>query len=433
MGGGPAGSFFSYFVLELADRAGLEVEVDVYESRDFNQPSPQGCNMCGGIVSESLVQHLGTEGITLPETVVQRGIDSYVLHMDVGSVSIATPLLEMRIGAVHRGAGPRDAVSREWESFDGHLLAQASGRGAKVVRSRVEEVTRENGRPVLHPKGGEPKAYDLVVVAIGVNSATLKMFEALGVGYTRPKVTRTLIREYRLGREVIARTLGSSMHVFLLDLPRLEFAAIIPKGDYVTACLLGEDVDIALMNAFLTSPEVRACMPEGWRPEEKSCQCLPFMNVLGVEKPFADRFVFIGDCGVTRLYKDGIGAAYRTAKAAASAVVFDGISAEALGRNYLRACRRIANDNRLGTVAFSMTRLAKRLPLVRRAILRMAAGEQTRAEGRPRRMSAILWDLFSGSASYQDILQRMLHPAVAAGFVGAAAASLGGKAPGRPS
>jgi len=33
------------------------------------------------------------------------------------------------------------------------------------------------------------------------------------------------------------------MHVFLLDIPRLEFAAIIPKGDYATVCLLGEDIE----------------------------------------------------------------------------------------------------------------------------------------------------------------------------------------------
>ena len=51
---------------------------------------------------------LAAEGINLPPTVVQRGIDSYVLHMDVGSARIETPMLEKRIAATYRGAGPRD-------------------------------------------------------------------------------------------------------------------------------------------------------------------------------------------------------------------------------------------------------------------------------------------------------------------------------------
>ena len=58
MGGGPAGSFFAYFLLQLAHRAGLEIQVEIYEPRDFNAFGPAGCNMCGGIISETLVQAL---------------------------------------------------------------------------------------------------------------------------------------------------------------------------------------------------------------------------------------------------------------------------------------------------------------------------------------------------------------------------------------
>ena len=98
IGGGPAGSFFAYFLLGLAERVGISLDVAIYEYRDFGNPAPAGCNMCGGIISESLVQMLAAEGIELPASVIQRGIDSYVLHMDVGSVRIETPRHEMRIG-----------------------------------------------------------------------------------------------------------------------------------------------------------------------------------------------------------------------------------------------------------------------------------------------------------------------------------------------
>src|SRR5512142_3109488 len=125
IGGGPAGSFFSYFALEMSQRLGTELAIDLYEPRDYTKPGPSGCNMCGGIVSETLVQALATEGINLPSTVVERGIDSYVLHMKEGTVSIETPLNEKRIAAVHRGAGPRGMRESQWRSFDGYLLGLA--------------------------------------------------------------------------------------------------------------------------------------------------------------------------------------------------------------------------------------------------------------------------------------------------------------------
>ncbi len=410
VGGGPAGSFFGYFLLEMATRLGIDVHVEIYEPRDFDQPAPGGCNMCGGIISETLVQNLALEGINLPPTLVQRAIDSYVLHMDVGSVRIATPLEEMRIGAVTRGPGPRDARDRTWESFDQHMITLARQKGARVVRSRVDDVGIEMGRPVLKTKDGTRQPYDLVAVAVGVNSPSLKLFEALGLGYTRPEATKTLIREYFLGREVIGKTLGSAMHVFLPNIPGLEFAAIIPKGDYVSMCLLGDEINSSLVERFVHAPEVTGCMPQNWHPDDRACQCMPRISVRGVKKPYADRIVFIGDCGVTRLYKDGIGAAYRTAKAASRTAVFEGISEDAFRRHYLPACRKLAKDNAIGKRIFAVTRLVQKRRFARRAILRMTVAEQ-RKEGRRRRMSGVLWDMFSGSAPYRDILLRTMHPA----------------------
>src|SRR5512134_2074695 len=409
IGGGPAGSFFSYFLLAMAERVGLALDVDLYEPRDFRRPGPQGCNMCGGIVSESLVQNLAMEGISLPPSVVQRGIDSYVLHMDVGSVRIDLPLHEMRIGAVHRGAGPRDLTELRWQSFDQHLLEQALARGAKHVPTRVEDIGWQDARPVLKVAGGASHTYDLVAVASGVNSPTLKVLEKLEVGYHRPALTKTLIREYRLGEQAIGDSLGASMHVFLLNLPRLEFAALVPKGDYVTMCLLGEEIDNALGDAFARTPEVRAVMPPGWQASERSCQCLPHINVKGVDKPYADRLLFIGDCGVTRLYKDGIGAAYRTAKSAARAAVFGGISEDAFRRQYWPVCRTIARDNLLGKLTFRLTKRVQQSRVLRRAILCAIQAEQHKP-GDNRQLSGILWDLFSGSAPYRAIFGRMLHP-----------------------
>ena len=183
IGGGPAGSFFSIFLLDLAERMGMDIEVDIYEPRDYTKPGPVGCNMCGGIISESLVQNLAAEGINLPPTIVQRGIDSYMLHMDVGSVRIDTPLQESRIGAVYRGPGPRDLKEIKWGSFDGFLQNLAIERGANVINQRVDELLWEDGKPQVKTRKSEPQTYDLVTISVGVNSASRKLFNNLNFEY----------------------------------------------------------------------------------------------------------------------------------------------------------------------------------------------------------------------------------------------------------
>jgi flavin-dependent dehydrogenase len=409
VGGGPAGSFFAFFLLDIARRVGLDLAVDIYESRDFSIPGPAGCNMCGGVVSESLVQALAAEGIDLPSSVVERGIDSYVLHMEEGSVHIRTPLAEMRIAAVHRGAGPRGITASKWSSFDDHLLQLAAGKGANLVRRRVENVTWEEGRPSIRSRDGPPGTYDLLAIAAGVNTPLLALLETGDLGYRPPRTTKTYICEIFLGQDEVKERFGNSMHVFLLDLPRLEFAALVPKGDYVTMCLLGREIDRSLVETFFASREVKACLPPGWSPPENLCHCSPRMSVRGAVSPFADRMVFIGDSGVTRLYKDGIGAAYRTAKSAAVTAIFDGISVEDFRRRYGKVCRSIQTDNAIGRIMFAVAAMQRNRPHDCRGILRMVAKEQE-TDGADLRMSMVMWDIFTGSAPYSNVFLRTLHP-----------------------
>ena len=411
IGSGPAGSFFSYFLLDTTRRLGFDVGLDVYDPRDFSVVGPTGCNMCGGIVSESLVQMLAAEGINLPTTVVQRGIDSYVLHTDVGSVRIDTPLHEKRIAAIHRGSGPRDIDAKEmkWFSFDRFLQELAVDKGARLVRDRVDSVSWQDGRRRIKTRGGLEQDYDLLAVAVGVNSGSLKLFQETVPHYRAPQSTKTFICEYKLGSKTLEKYLGDSMHVFLLNLPRLEFAAIIPKGEYATVCLLGEEIDKPLIKTFLESRLVRKCFPPEVSPELPPCHCSPRINTHGAVQPFGDRMVFIGDSGVTRLFKDGLGAAYRTAKAAAETAVFAGVSREDFRAHYWPKCRDIDVDNKIGKAIFALTRQWQKRPYDMRGIVRMVAAEQADKKRVPR-MSMVLWDLFTGSATYREILWRALHP-----------------------
>jgi flavin-dependent dehydrogenase len=409
IGGGPAGSFFTYFLFEMAERIGMELAVDIYEPRDFTKAGPQGCNMCGGIISESLVQLLATEGINLPSSVVQRGIDAYVLHMDVGTVRIEPTHREKRIAAVHRGAGPRGVVESRWHSFDAHLLGLAKGRGAQVHAARVEGIDRNGGKPRITTKSGTSPGYDLLVGAVGVNTGALKLFEEMGAGYRAPGMTKTYICELPLGERTIKTYFGNAMHMFLLNLPRLEFAALIPKGDYVTMVMLGTGIDKTLVEAFFSAPEVRRCFPPDWSPPPDYCRCSPAINISAAVKPFGDRMVLIGDSGVSRLYKDGIGGAYRTAKAAARTAVFAGVAQEDFRKGYLPVCRSLATDNGIGKIVFGFTRLIQKTTVLRKGLLRMTTAEQESRQWNPR-MSDVLWDTFTGSAPYRDVFRRTLHP-----------------------
>jgi hypothetical protein len=243
---------------------------------------------------------------------------------------------------------------------------------------------------------------------VGINSNLLRNIESSGIGYRRPETTMTYICEFLLGRETIEKYLGTSMHVFLLAMPRLEFAALIPKGEVVTMCMLGDHIDDELVESFLNSPEVRQCFPPGDLPP-RACNCSPLINVRGATQPFGDRVVFLGDSGVTRLYKDGIGAAYRVAKAAATTVVFEGISEEDFRQRFGKVCRSISIDNVLGRFVFGVNNLLKRWRFSRRAIFRMTSLEQQSATA-PRHLSGVLWDLFTGSAPYREVLINTVHP-----------------------
>jgi flavin-dependent dehydrogenase len=409
IGGGPAGSFFSYFLLDLASRLDVSITVDVYEPRDFTAIGAGGCNMCGGIISESLVQSLATEGINLPTTIVERGIDSYVLHMKEGTARIATPLEEQRIAAVHRGAGPKGTVNSRWSSFDGFLLKKAADLGANVHRARVEKTEWSGDKPQLLVKGELTEPYDMVAVATGVNSSFLKTFDTAKHEFRPPKTSRTYISEFLLGEEVMNECLGNAMHVFLLDIPRLEFAALIPKGDYATLCLLGENIDAALVKALIDSDEVRSCLPKGWEPPKDHCHCGPQISVAAAKTPYADRLVFLGDAGSTRLYKDGINAAYRTSKAAASAALLYGVGAEDFKAHFYPVCRDIQRDNAFGKFIFWITRLQQKNVHDRLGILRMVIREQA-THGRPRRMSSIMWGMFTGSETYRNLFLLSANP-----------------------
>lgn len=415
IGGGPAGAFAAYFLLTWARVLGIDLGVDIYEPRDFETPGPAGCNMCGGVVSESLVRAMAQDGIVLPPSVVQREIISYVLCTDEGSVRINMPTREKHIVALHRGAGPSGIAEPRWRGLDAYLLSRARDVGADVIPHRVDGLERQDGRLLVCTRMRRV-AYDLVVGATGVNSTAWRLYQRFGLSPSRPQTTRAYITELPMVPEEITRCLGEAMHIFLLRIPRLEFAAIIPKGDVLTVCLLGRDIDQQLIEDLFASRPVQRCLGLRQFGRKGVCRCTPSINVGALPRPYADRFVLVGDCGVTRLYKDGIGAAYRTAKAAAVAALLGGVSAGSFHDYYGPVYRSVEHDNRFGRYLFRGARQFTAVPPLMRGLLSMVAREQALAIGN-RPMSHVLWDLFTGSAPYRDIFVRALDRHVLGRFL----------------
>jgi flavin-dependent dehydrogenase len=414
IGGGPSGSLFSIFALKMAKMIDKKIDITIFEPKDFTKDGPAGCNHCGGVISEMLIQSLAVEGINVPPEVVQRGIDSYVLHTEKGDVYIESPALEKRIATVYRGGGPKGTTDKDRQSFDDFLLKCAVREGASHVPARIDGIRRMD-KPVLSSLNEDIMEADLVVGAFGINSTAWKLFEDNSFGYKKPSSTSAFISELELGKETVSGSFGSAIHFFLLPRPgNIKFAALIPKGRYVTLCILGNDISRQTVQELLDSEAARKLIP-GDIMERKPCQCFPKLNLKNAEIPFTDRMVALGDAGSTRLFKDGLGACYRMGKAVAKTVVLHGVGREDFTKYYLPVYRRTARDNLYGKCLYLVTDRFKENSLFTESMVEVIKKEQKRKQGQ-RILSSILWDMFTGNETYRNVFFRGLKPRMHADF-----------------
>ncbi|MEJ2695814.1 MAG: hypothetical protein P8013_04125 [Candidatus Sulfobium sp.] len=380
---------------------GKEIAVSIFEPKDFTKDGPGGCNRCGGIISELLVQTLAVEGVNLPDSVVRKGVNSYRLHTDHGSVFIATPSLEKTIATVYRGGGPRGTIGEEKESFDKFLLNQAIQEGAVHKTVRIDRIEYRDDKPLLFSKNLEVMPADLVVGAFGVNSSSGKMFEDLGFGYREPSNISAAIAEISMNEDVVAEHFGNSIQLFLLPDKGIKFGAMIPKGPYVTLCILGTEIGAQTVPDFMEKPVVKGVLPHS-APYSVACRCLPKMNVGAPKIPFADRIVLCGDAGSTRLFKDGLGAAYIMGKAAAKTAVFEGVGARDFEKNYMPVYRSIVFDNYFGRFLYFVIDRYRKTAMLTKAMLKVVEKEQHDPMN-GKILSSILWDMFTGNERYKNV------------------------------
>jgi len=177
IGGGPAGSFFAHFIQKFALEKGISLSTKIFDGKDFQKRGPKGCNLCAGVIAESLNQKLMKEGIYLPEKRIINRVDGYCLHVNGKQLILSCAENEKNaIATVFRGNGPRFSTYSETISFDDYLLTWAQDQGAEVISQSVWEVglSKDKTKPVCLSYGEKdnPQKFeaDLVVGAFGVNT-----------------------------------------------------------------------------------------------------------------------------------------------------------------------------------------------------------------------------------------------------------------------
>jgi len=153
----------------------------------------------------------------------------------------------------------------------------------------------------------------------------------------------------------------------------------------------------------LARPEIARMFPGGAPPTLRDCQCKPWITVGCARQPFGDRVVVIGDACISRLYKDGIGSAFTTANAAASAAILFGVSRDALRQSFWPVIRSIDVDNRFGRILFWAAHSAAGIGLGERTL---AGALRRDLQGESPSISQVVWDMLTGSRPYKDIFRR---------------------------
>ena len=397
VGGGPAGSFAALHLLSQARLRGLDLEVLIFEPRDFTKPGPSGCNRCAGILSSRLIRGLDQIGLTLPSETIQAELNAYTIHLDGSVLSIDKPDPRRRIVSVYRGGGPRLAADTKIAGFDRFLLEQACAQGARHIPARVRKISWE-GHPVVYTARKSYPAH-LLVIATGVNSRAPLSTE---FRYQPPPTEVMAQDEILLPPSWPPDQVG----IFFKDPPGLVFGALIPKGRFLNISLLGRGMTIDSISSFIETQDLDTSLISA---DYSLCGCNPRIAVGPARNYYGQRWVSVGDAAVTRLYKDGIGSAFYTTQLAMQTAVNQGVSNAAFQNGYAPYCRRIAIDNFYGRLLFRLWAVNMRNPRLLR-VWKNAVVCEADLPPDQRVHIRILWGMFTGDEPYRDLFYLTMSP-----------------------
>jgi len=411
IGGGPAGAFFAHFAHKYAEELGITVSVTIFDGKDFLKKGPKGCNLCAGVIAESLNTRLKDEGIFLPEKRIINQLEGYCLHAEGRTLNLSHTDNETdRINTVFRGNGPRFSSFPGVISFDDFIMTWAVDMGSQIVPQPVWDISfPENTADPLTISFGQKDsqdsyAADLVVCAFGVNTQLMSKMQDLGFVYTPPKTLMTYQAEVLLGNDHISTHFGKVIHVYMPQSKNIRYAMVIPKGDYITVTLIGKkDASPDLFKEFLELKEIQGKIS----CPKPHCLCYPRITISTAKNPCTDRLLMVGDASFSRHYKNGIESAFLTAQLAAEASFKHGIDAHSLRTYYIKRAKKIIrNDNRYGRLLFRLNDIISAVPILTNAHFTVAEKQDS---GAAKRMRSILWNMFTGNIPYKEIFKISLN------------------------
>lgn len=410
IGGGPAGSFFSYIILKLAKEKGLNIELTILEGKLFSRSGPHGCNYCAGVISETLIDRMGKIGLVLPQEIARSTVEGYNMITSKGELFLAHPLKRKKIVTVFRGNGPLFSNITENISFDDFLLREAMKIGAKVIYKRVSSISLPSNyeeKILITTEDNEHFEADFIVGAFGLNTELMEKVKNMGFGYKPPKVLKTCQTELNLGSQFVEEKFKNSIYIFNMGVKGLRFSAIIPKGEFITITLIGKsDLVFSRMEKFLNAPFMKKFLPEDWTFPSRHCHCLPRIPLTAAKKPYTHRFAIIGDACCSRYYKNGLESALITAKILAETVIDHGISEDKLKIWFWKRAKKIIYDNYFGRILFFLNDLISRFDFIVESHLKIANSNKYPSSI----LKDILWNMFTGNIEYKKIFLKIINP-----------------------
>jgi flavin-dependent dehydrogenase len=410
IGGGPAGVFAAHFIHKYLDEQNKKASITIFDGKDFLRPGPKGCNLCAGVLSDSLSQKLGAEGIVLPDSRIASRVEGYVLHVQGEQIRLSCCDNEIKpITTVFRGNGPRCSTFPDVISFDDYLLSWVQGKGIEVISQPVWDIKfpKDKMKPIHLVYGGKDNnndfQADLVVGAFGINSFLSKKIQNGSFGYRPPSTLTTYQAEILLGKDEVRKNFDNTIHVFIPKSKMIRYASMIPKGDYISLTVIGKrDADKDIFSSLTDLGEVRDKIPF----DKPVCFCFPRIAVSPARNPFSDRFVIVGDASFSRHYKNGIESAFVTAQLAAKTVAESGIDSASFFNSYVKnAKRQIISDNHYGRFLLKINDVITSSPLLTRAQIALINDDKKKEISKKLRF--ILWNMFTGNIPYREIYKSL--------------------------
>jgi len=381
VGGGPAGTSCALSLVRLASRMGRRVKVTLFEHKSFGKHY----NQCMGVLSPPIVEIMrDCLGLALPGELVQRVIKGYWLHTDRRSIYLTDS----------SSSNPEPSLVTRRVFLDGYLLAKVESAGVDIFSTRVTDMEFNHDRVNLYAESGSFEG-DILVCAFGLDR---QMCEALGrrTGYRPPDFLETVVTKMHPGQEVV-NSFGDQIHAFLPRRREIEFAAMVPKGNHITAIAAGRKVTSSTMHEFLASPVCSRVLKFPYQAEDVFKGNFPICRA---KHFYGNRYITIGDsAGLVRPFKGkGINTAILSGYFAARNILERGISREALSRIEDDFSEQIG-DLWYGRAARWMASHLSRFSAFD-PVLKVAQSEQN--------LHQALFDSVSAQDTYRNIFKRIV-------------------------